>query len=135
MDNGQRFRFNVEIPFIREGQGPLVVEMSGEESENAEVWLKGLGLAFHAKGSSYTSDLLKPVLPGTYTMEVRRKGWKKEVGKWVSPPTIVSIRLLPFFFFPSICPAKRFEPSELRGGCNITKILQNDGQSYVTKIS
>ena len=89
MDGDQRFRFNVEIPFIEVGQGPLVVEMSGKESENAEVSLMGLGLAFTADGSEYTSDLLNSVLPGNYTIEVTPAG-----GIWESPPpTIVSIRL------------------------------------------
>merc|ERR1719317_44668 len=55
----------------------------------AEVSLMGLGLAFNAQGSKYTSDILGPVLPGTYTMEVTQAG-----REWEEPPTIVSIRLL-----------------------------------------
>jgi len=93
----------------------------------------GLGLAFNAQGSKYTSDILGPVLPGTYTMEVTQAG-----REWEEPPTIVSIRLLHRQCHPpncpSTCPADQFEPGKLRGGCNTTAILQNEGQSYVARL-
>jgi len=131
---GQRFRFNVEIPFIGVGQGPLVIEMGGTESENADVWLMGQGIAaFNRTGSKYTSCDCFSIPPGNYTMEVNAA-----VGKWKSPPTIVSIRLHhpdhpddcrpPHC--PSFCPANQFEREKVLGGCNVTHTLQPDEQSY-----
>merc|ERR1719495_2416499 len=58
--------------------------------------------------------------------------------EWESPPTITSIRLRHRQCRPpnclSTCPADQFEPGELRGGCNTTAILQNDGHSYVARL-